>query len=99
MELMEHVSTDQTDSVAPAVRTMTKWAEQCRADTGVASWMAGRRRRPQEENTDNILSWQATARMSLMKSKSRKKEFSGYQFICQIVIILFLNGAADTTRA
>lgn len=52
----EYVSTDQTDSVAPAVRTMTKWAEQCRADTGVASWMAGRSRRPQEENTDNILS-------------------------------------------
>lgn len=97
---MEHESTDQTDSVAPAVRTMTKWAEQCRADTGVASWMAGRRRRPQEENTDNILSWQATARMSLMTSKSRKKEFSGAdQFICQIIIILFLNGAADTIPA
>lgn len=50
------VSTDQTESIAPAVRTMTKWAEQCRAETGVASWMDGSRRRPQEENTDNILS-------------------------------------------
>lgn len=44
---------------------MTKWAEQCRAEVGVASWMAGRSRRPQEEKTDNILSWQATARTSL----------------------------------
>lgn len=59
------INTDQMDNVAPAVRTMTKWAEQCRADTGVASWMAGRSRRPQEENTDNILSSQATARTSL----------------------------------
>lgn len=58
------------DSVAPAVRTMTKWAEQCSADTGVASWMAGRRRRPQEENTDNILSSQATARMSLRDDRT-----------------------------
>lgn len=48
--------TDQTESIAPAVRTMTKWAEQCTADTGVASWMDGSRRRPQEENTDSILS-------------------------------------------
>lgn len=66
-----HLTTDQTDSVAPAVRTMTKWAEQCSADTGVASWIAGRRRRPQDENTDNILFWQATARTSLRR-KNRK---------------------------
>lgn len=44
---------------------MTKWDEQCRADAGEASWMAGRRRRPHEENTDTILSSQATARTSL----------------------------------
>lgn len=54
---------------------MTKWPEQCRADTGVASWMAGRSRRPQEENTDNILSWEATARTSLRERKSRKNWF------------------------
>lgn len=71
-----YMTTDQTDSVAPAVRTMTKCAEQCRADTGVANWMAGRSRRPQQENTDNILSWQATARTSLRKRKSGNNSFT-----------------------
>lgn len=37
INLNNRLGTDQTDSVAPAVSTMTKWAEQCRADTGVAS--------------------------------------------------------------
>lgn len=74
--ITEQEATDQTDSVAPAVRTMTKCVEQWRADTGVASWMAGSRRRPQEENTDKILSWLATARTSLRTKPKTNDTFS-----------------------
>lgn len=55
---------------------MTKCVEQWRADTGVASWMAGSRRRPQEENTDKILSWLTTARTSLGTERKKKMTFS-----------------------